>query len=409
MTDIEADLAVVGCGAIGAVCAYEAQRRGLRVVMVDAQIPAAGTSGNCNGSIVSATKTPGLMMELTLASKALFPEMLAALERDMGGRPDMGYSANGGYLMCEDKETADAAHSHAEAVRSVGTEITFVDGHKLHELEPELSRDIYGAFYVPTEGNINPWAWTRALVEGALALGARGLWWAKPQGFDIEGKNIRAMHTARGTVRAQHYLFSAGVWSRPLGNMVGVDIPVIPRRGELVVTTRGGALTRRKLISAQYLKVKRDADAVKQADDPTVRLGYGFSLGTTAQGQTMMGSTRAFVGYNARSTPDGVATIVREASKRIPALKHTRLLRAFAAFRPYVPDGKPIVGQSERVANLLVAAGHEGDGICLSPVTGSLIADLAQGRKPAYNIAPLAPDRFGPAKPEASWHWDGTL
>jgi len=77
-------------------------------------------------------------------------------------------------------------------------------------------------------------------------------------------------------------------------------------------------------------------------------------------------------------------------------------LRCFAGFRPYVADGKPIVGRSGIVENLLVAAGHEGDGICLSPITGAMIADLATGKKPAYDIGELTPDRFGVAKAEAA-------
>ena len=77
-----------------------------------------------------------------------------------------------------------------------------------------------------------------------------------------------------------------------------------------------------------------------------------------------------------------------------------RVLRCFAGFRPYVADGKPIVGRSGIVENLLVAAGHEGDGICLSPITGVLITDLATGKKPAFDIVELSPDRFGKTKEE---------
>jgi len=115
-----------------------------------------------------------------------------------------------------------------------------------------------------------------------------------------------------------------------------------------------------------------------------------------AQGQCIIGSTRSFVGHDRRTTPEGIAAIVREAVKRMPALARVRVLRVFAGLRPYVDDKKPIIGRSGRVANLLVAAGHEGDGICLSAITGVLIADLATGRTPELDIAELTPDRFPP-------------
>jgi sarcosine oxidase subunit beta len=392
MAVIEADLAVVGCGAVGASCAYQAAKRGLTVAVFDAKMPTAGSSGACNGSICGTTKRPGLMMELTVASKALFPETVA----ELGG--GLEYKVNGGLMICEDETVADAAGHHAAELRNVGTEITYLAGKELRRAEPALSRELHGAYHAPDEATINAQMWTFALVRGAVAQGARTFWNTPPLGFDLNGTRIQAMDTAAGRVVAEHYLFSAGVWSRPLGAMIGVDIPVVPRRGELVMTDRGGAFTGMKLISAKYLTVKQDADAVKASDDPVIRLGYGFSLGTSAHGQTMMGSTRAFVGYDSRSTPEGIATLISEAIKRVPLLAGARVLRCFAGFRPYVADGKPIVGRSGIVENLLVAAGHEGDGICLSPITGAMIADLAMGREPAFDITELTPDRFGVVK-----------
>ncbi len=391
MPVIEADLAIVGCGAMGASAAYHATRQGQRVVMIDRFGPAGGSSGWCNGSIVSATKTPGLMMDLTIASKALFPEMVA----DLG--VDVGYSVGGGLMLCETKDIADGAAGHAAAVRDSGTEIEYLDGPRLREMEPALSPHIHGAYYVPSEGVVYPPTWTKALASAAIARGARALWGAVPRGFDLDGARIRAMDTAAGTVRAETYLIAAGAWSEALGAQVGLKLPVMPRRGELVITARGHAHTRRKLISAGYLTVKRDAEAVKRAEDPAIRLGYGFSLGTTSHGQTIMGSTRGFVGYDARSTGEGVSTILREAIRRIPALASATILRAFAAFRPYVPDGRPIVGRGKLVENLLIAAGHEGDGICLSAITGRIMADLAAGKDSGFDLSTLSPDRFARA------------
>ena len=396
MAIIEVDLAVVGCGAVGASCAYQAAKRGLNVAVFDAKMPTAGSSGACNGSICGTTKRPGLMMELTVASKALFPEIV----EDLGG--GLEYKVNGGLMICEDEAVAEAAEPHAAELHDVGTEISYLSGERLRQAEPALSPDLHGAYHVPDEATINAQMWTFALVRGAVALGARTFWNTSPLGFEVDGARIKAMDTAAGRVVAENYLFTAGVWSRPLGAMVGVDIPVVPRRGELVMTDRGAAFTGMKLISAQYLTVKQDAETVAASEDPAIRLGYGFSLGTSAHGQTMMGSTRAFVGYDSRSTPEGIATLISEAIKRVPPLAGARVLRCFAGFRPYVADGKPIVGRSGIVENLLVAAGHEGDGICLSPITGAMIADLATGKKPAYDIGELTPDRFGVAKAEAA-------
>jgi glycine/D-amino acid oxidase-like deaminating enzyme len=149
-------------------------------------------------------------------------------------------------------------------------------------------------------------------------------------------------------------------------------------------------------MSANYLLAKADPEAAARSTDPLVRIGHGFCLEVNAQGQCILGSTRAFVGYDRQTTPDGVAAIVREAVRRLPALASVPMLRAFAGLRPYVPDKLPIVGRSGRIPNLLVATGHEGDGICLSVVTGDIVADLALGRAPRLDVAELTPDRFPP-------------
>src|SRR5439155_69594 len=83
--------------------------------------------------------------------------------------------------------------------------------------------------------------------------------------------------------------------------------------------------------------------------------------------QCIIGSTRTFSGFDRSASRAGVAAIVGEAVRRVPRLAGARIWRSFAGLRPFVPDKKPIIGRSVRVANVLVATGHEGDGITRAP------------------------------------------
>jgi len=390
MQRIDCDLAVVGSGIIGASCAYQAARRGLKVVMIDAQTPAAGTSGACDGYVSISSKKPGLVMALAAASKRVYPGLVKELPFD----PE--YMPSGGMLVVEDPNDMGKLEAHVAALAEFDVPMQWLDRQAMLAREPHLSPDLHGAFRCPIEAIVNPYLMTLGLVAGAEANGARGYWRTRPLGFELAGNRIAAMDTTAGRIVAEQYLFCAGVWSQELGRMVGLDLPVVPRRGELVVTERGANLATHYLMSAKYLVAKADPDAAKTSADPLVRLGHGFCLEVNAQGQCIIGSTRSFVGHDRRTTPEGIAAIVREAVKRMPALARVRVLRVFAGLRPYVDDKKPIIGRSGRVANLLVAAGHEGDGICLSAITGVLIADLATGRTPELDIAELTPDRFPP-------------
>lgn len=390
MTRIEADLAIIGTGIIGASCAYHASKRGLKVAMVDARMPTAGTSGACDGYVSISSKKPGLTMELAALSKRLYPEVVADLGRDVE------YRTCGGLLLIEDPATLPLLEERAAGVRSYGFDMTLLDRTGMLAVEPNLSPQLHGAFRCPAEAIVNPYLMTLGLVARAVTRGARTFWGAKPTGVTLDGNRIRAIETTAGRVVAEQYVFSAGIWSGELGALVGLDLPVIPRLGELVVTARSPGIATHYLMSANYLVAKANPEAAETSTDPLVRLGHGFCLEVNALGQCIIGSTRAFVGYDRPTSAAGMAAIVSEAIKRLPALARVPILRSFAGLRPYVPDHKPIIGRSSRIDNLLVAAGHEGDGICLSVITGDLIADLATGRAPRLDIAALTPDRFPP-------------
>lgn len=389
MPVIETDLAVIGAGIIGASCAFHATRRGLRVAMFDARQPTAGTSGSCDGYVAISSKKPGLVMELAAASKRMYPDICRTL------RIDPQYHATGGLMICEDEETRDSVADHVEAVRGCGVPMTFLDNAAMLKAEPNLNPAIFGAYEIPVEAVVNPYRMTLALVDAARAAGAQAFWNTKPLDFEMDGARIAAMETATGRVVARHYVFAAGIWSRALGAMVGIDLPVQPRRGELIVTERCHGLARRYLQSARYLTAKGKPDEVAATADPLMRLGHGFCLEVTPEGNCILGSSRAFVGYDRRTTPHGVAAIIQEAVRYVPKLASVNILRTFSGLRPFVPDSKPIIGRSGLVDNLIVATGHEGDGICLSQITGDIVADLACGRSPQLDVSPLTPDRFG--------------
>ncbi|HEY8534977.1 MAG TPA: FAD-dependent oxidoreductase [Vicinamibacterales bacterium] len=388
MQTIEADIAVIGAGIIGASCAYHCAKRGLKVALIDAGVPAGGTSGACDGYVAVSSKKPGLVMELALESKRLYPHLVRVLPRDVE------YRETGGMLLVEDAADMDKLGAHVAALESIGVPVEFLDRRALREVEPNLSPALHGAFRCPIEAIVNPYLMTLALVEGAIAYGARTFWQTRPTAFDVVGSRIAAMMTGQLTLRAEQFVFAAGVWSEDLGRQVGVPLPVIPRRGELVVTARSKPLARHYLLSAKYLVAKADPEAARTSTDPRVRLGHGFAMEVNAHGQCIIGSTRSFVGHDRRTTPEGIAVILSEAVKRVPALAGVPVLRVFAGLRPYVDDKRPIIGRSGALSNLLVATGHEGDGICLSAITGHLIAELATGRRPSLDIGELSPDRF---------------
>ncbi len=397
MKRIETEIAIFGAGIMGAACAYELAKAGRRVLLVDRAQPNAGSSGACDGYVSVSTKTPGAALAMARESQILYD----GLARELGPER-IEFVRRGGMMLIETPDDMPKMETHAALLRDAGVDATVVDRKALLAREPNLSPDLVGGVDCPGEAQVTPYLVTLALVAAARERGAATMWNAAPKAFDIAGAHVARAELVDAAgesvaVVAQEYVFCAGIWSRELGALGGLELPVVPRRGELLVTTRGRQLASRFLVSARYLTAKLDPEATKTASDPLLRMGYGFTLETTPHGQHVIGNTRTFAGYDRRVSREGYVTILAEGARRVPALASLSILRSFAGLRPFVPDKRPLIGRSRRRRNVVVAAGHEGDGITLAPLTARIVASLLAGRAPPVPLDGLDPDRFADA------------
>jgi len=91
--------------------------------------------------------------------------------------------------------------------------------------------------------------------------------------------------------------------------------------------------------------------------------------------------------------------IAVQTSRLLPALRNLRVIRTFAGLRPSTPDGLPILGPVPNVEGLFIAAGHEGDGIALSPITGQIIAEWIAEGSPSMDVSSFKVERFSDHHP----------
>jgi len=108
----------------------------------------------------------------------------------------------------------------------------------------------------------------------------------------------------------------------------------------------------------------------------------------------LIGGSREFAGYDITPNVQLAKDIANVAVRILPVLKNTHIIRTFAGLRPYTPDGLPIIGKTEEAEGLYIAAGHEGDGIALAPITGKIIAELIGGIDPQFDVDAFSPNRF---------------
>jgi glycine/D-amino acid oxidase-like deaminating enzyme len=200
------------------------------------------------------------------------------------------------------------------------------------------------------------------------------------------GGTVYGVRTDRGDIHAPAVVNAAGVWGGDLAALAGTRLPVLPRRGFVLVTEPLPRRVRHKVYAADYVAdVASDSAGLRAS--PVVE--------GTAAGPVLIGATRERVGFDRSLSLRAVRALAAGAVGLFPFLGRVRALRTYAGFRPYLPDHLPAIGPDPRAPGLFHACGHEGAGIGLAPATGLLIARALTGRAPEFDLTPFRPERFG--------------
>ncbi|WP_030346942.1 NAD(P)/FAD-dependent oxidoreductase [Streptomyces sp. NRRL S-1022] len=371
------DVVVVGAGMVGAACALYAARAGLGVRLVDRGPVSGGTTGAGEGNLLVSDKEPGPELALALLSARLW----VGLAEEHGGAVE--YERKGGLVVASAPGTLAALREFAAGQAGAGVTAVPVDADRLGELEPHLAPGMAGGVHYPQDAQVMP---ALAAAHLARASGA-----ALHTGRTVTGVlrtadgTVYGVRTDRGEIHAPAVVNAAGTWGGEVAALAGVRLPVLPRRGFVLVTEPLPRMVRHKVYAADYVAdVASDAAALRTS--PVVE--------GTAAGPVLIGATRERVGFDRSLSLPAVRALAAGAVGLFPFLERVRALRTYAGFRPYLPDHLPAIGADPRAPGLFHACGHEGAGIGLATGTGRLIAQAVTGRTPELDLTPFRPERF---------------
>lgn len=371
------DLLVIGAGIIGTATAMFAAGAGMDTVVIDRSAPNSQASGGNAGSLhvqllsfdfgakAMAGGHPALQtLPLQRDSVALWKE----LERDLRG--DFEITTTGGLMVAENHDQTAFLRAKAAAERRVGIEVEVIDRAAIAAIAPEISERMVVASYCPQEGKINPLKATPALVAEAERRGARF----------AAGHNVVAIRAEDGAfavtthdaaIRARRVVIAAGGWSRHLGRMAGVELPISGAPLQMLVTEPTQPILRQLVAHAdRHL-------SMKQAMNGNLIIGGAWTADTD-------GAT----GY-ARVLRTSIEGNLWVAERTLPALAGLHLLRSWAAMNVNI-DGAPLIGEIPGLPGLFIAA--SANGYTLGPLIGRITAERVLGRPsaPATDIFTLA-------------------
>ncbi len=364
---------------IGAACAYYASRSGLSVAVVDRGPVAGGTTGAGEGNLLVSDKEPGPELELALLSAHLWRELADVLPASVE------YEAKGGLVVASDEAGMEALRKFAATQALAGVTAEEIPADRLHDLEPHLAPHLAGGCHYPQDAQVQP-----ALAAAHLlrASGARVRTGEEVTAI-LTGADgdVRGVRTPAGDLHAPYVVNAAGTWGGELAALAGAHLPVLPRRGFVLVTEPLPRVVRHKVYAADYVADVASGSAALQTS--------AVVEGTPA-GPVLIGASRERVGFDRTVSVEVLRRLAHQATTLFPVLAGVRAMRTYAGFRPYLPDHLPAIGADPRVPGLLHACGHEGAGIGLAPATGLAVAHLLTDREPPLDLRPFRPGRFAP-------------
>jgi sarcosine oxidase subunit beta len=364
------EVLIIGAGAVGCSLAYHLASKGQKnVLVVDRGGVGEGSTGRCAGGVRQQFST-----EVNVRLGIMSVAKLRAFEEELGISADfrqIGYL----FVASEDAGMGELRASLALQRRVRLDDVREVNPAEIAELVPGLEiGDLVGGTFCPSDGIAGPSEVTQAYARVARSLGVRIMEGVEVTGLEIAVGACR-VKTPRGEIRADIVVCCAGAWSRPLGELCGIDIPVAPYRRHIFVTRPFEGITR----------------------DTPMTVDYRTSFYFHPEGDG------ALLGMSDPAEPESFHTdvdwdfldhLVQHAMQRFPALQNARIMNGWAGLYEMTPDRQAILGESPEAHGLWLCCGFSGHGFMQAPAVGDLCSDLILGHSPAFDISALRPGRF---------------
>jgi len=362
------DVAIVGAGIVGAACADEFARRGMRVAVVDRDLVGGGATAAGMGHIVTMDDSEA-QFALTRYSQQLWQRLRPDLPTDVE------YEQCGTIWVAADEEEMTEVRRKRGyyGQRDVPTEV--LDSQALQHLEPNLRPGLAGGLLVPEDAVLYPPCAARFLIESAQKRGAK-----LHLGCSVaELGRGRVRMTDGSEISAKIAVNAAGTFAAQL--TPGVEIK--KRKGHLLITDRYAGFLRHQLVELGYLK---SAHSV-------ISDSVAFNVQPRRTGQILIGSSRQYAADHGEVDSEILTRMLQRAQEYMPGLAKMSALRTWTGFRAATPDKLPLIGPWPGDDSLFLATGHEGLGITMALATARILVDQITGAKPEIPIEPYLPAR----------------
>jgi sarcosine oxidase subunit beta len=364
---------IIGAGVMGASVAYHLTQRGYTDIVI-LEKDAAEISGS------TARSAAGVRHQFSSPTNVLLSRYsiakLREFDQEVGGNAELHQV---GYLFLIDDETAWEAYQRSTAMqRELGVRTQLLTPAEAAELVPLDPTGLVGATFGPDDGYCDPYGIALGYLRAAQARGVRLLREAAVTAIDVTGGRINGVHTAQGPIACDIVVNCAGPWAGAVGALAGLQIPVLPYRRNVYMTT--------------------PFPAIPAPIPLTIDVGSGFYMRKEG-GSILMGRSNPYEPSSFTTTVDWdwLDQVLEAGLHRFPILEQAGLAeqQCWAGLYEITPDNNPILGRHPDLDGYLDASGFSGHGIMHAPATGMLISEeILDGRAHTITIDELRIHRF---------------
>ncbi len=359
-----AKVVVIGGGVAGTSCAYHLAKFGWKdVVLLERDQLTSGTTWHAAGLIgqLGATST---ITKLRKYSLDLYKE----LEKTTG--LSTGLKQNGAITVASSKERMQELLRQATTAQLSNVEVEVLNKDRIKELYPVVkNEDLVGGVYMPKDGQADPVGVTNVLAKAAKMLGVQIFEKSPVKKILVKNKRICGVETYQGKIDCEYVVLATGMWSRQIGEDIGVSVPLYPNEHFYVITEPMVDLPKDLPVLRDYnacLYLKEDAGKMlvgifepnaKPAFKDSGRVPDDFSFGEFPDDF------------------DHFEPYLEKSFHRLPMLENAGIRKFFSGPESFTPDTQYLLGETPEVKNLYTCCGFNSIGIASSGGAGRVTAE----------------------------------
>ena len=372
MADLTCDIAIVGAGIIGTSIAWHLAKAGCTSVAVLEREPnpGMGSTAKAAGGIRAQFESR-INVELSALSIPAFERF----PKELGS--DVVFNQAGYLWMTNRAADMKAFEANVKQQRGFGLDVKLIDRREIERLAPYVrSDDLVGGTFHAKDGYAPPADFVMGYFKESKRMGVKYFTDSPVTGAAVKDRRVVALRTPSGELRAERVVIAAGDWSKAIGAMIGVEIPIEPVRRQCLVT-------------------HPIREGMKHPIPMTIDYATGIYMHSESGGVLIgLADKNEPPSFNENADPDFIAKIVELAMARVPLLESSSILTQWGGLYEVTPDHHPIISNVPPLQNVTLAAGFSGHGVMHAPATGQVVAEMLLGKKTTLDLSSLRFTRF---------------